>query len=78
MKFNEVATITWINVDLSSLRSSDVHRMAISLEISQPSVTKISLKIIFLRTYWNSPGANELSNIFTTWEIIRDSNLGEV
>ena len=26
----------------------------------QPSVTKISLKIIFLRFYWNPPGANEL------------------
>ena len=35
--------------------------MAISLEISQPSVTKISLKSIFLRIYWNLPGANELS-----------------
>ena len=51
--------ITWTNVDLS-LRSSDVHLRAISLEISQPSVTNISLKIIFLRFYWNLPGANEL------------------
>ena len=34
--------------------------MTISLEISQPSVTKISLKIIFLKFYWNLPGANEL------------------
>ena len=40
--------------------SSDVHLRAILLEISQPSVTKISLKIIFLRFYWNLPGANEL------------------
>ena len=52
--------ITWTNVDLSSLRSSDVHLRAISLEISQPSVTKISLKIFFLRFYWNLPEANEL------------------
>ena len=29
--------------------------------MSQPSVTKIWLKIIFLRFYWNLPGANELS-----------------
>ena len=40
--------------------TSDVHLRAISLEISQPSVTKISFKIIFLRFYWNLPGANEL------------------
>ena len=54
--------ITWTNVDLSSLRSSDVNLMAISFEISQPSVTKISLKIIFLRVYWNFPGTNELTH----------------
>ena len=49
-------TITWTNVDLSSLRSSDVYLRA----ISKPPVNKISLKIIFLRFYWNLPGANEL------------------
>ena len=54
------------NVDLSSLRSSDVHLMAISFEISQPSVTKISLKIIFLRFHWNLPGASELKCIHYT------------
>ena len=54
--------ITWTNVDLSSLKSSDVHLRAISLEISHPLVTKISLNIIFLRSYWNLPGANELSH----------------
>ena len=32
-----------------------------ALDISQPSVTKINLKIIFIRLYWNLPGANELS-----------------
>ena len=37
---------------------------AISLEISQPSIIKISLKIIFLRFYWNLPGANELKSKF--------------
>ena len=38
------------------------------LEISQPLVSKISLKIIFVRFYWNLPGANELTkdNITTT------------
>ena len=39
---------------------TDVHLRVISHKISQPSVTKISLKIVFLRFYWNLPGANEL------------------
>ena len=47
--------ITWTNVDLSSLRSHDVNLMAISLEISLPSVTKIGLKIIFLKNLLKSP-----------------------
>ena len=51
--------ITWTNVDLS-LRSSDVHLRAILLEISEPSVTKISLKIAYLKLNWNLPGASEL------------------
>ena len=42
--------------------SNDAHLRAISLEMSQPSVTKISVKIIFLRFYWNLPGANELND----------------
>ena len=53
----------WTIVDLSTLRSSDVHLRAISFEISQPWVTKISLKIISLRFYRKLPGANELMMI---------------
>ena len=35
--------------------------MKFEIEIlSQPSVTKISLKFIFLRFHWNLPGFNEL------------------
>ena len=34
--------------------------MAISQEMPQPSITKIRLKITYLKFYWNSPGANEL------------------
>ena len=52
--------ITWTNVDLSSQRSRNVNLRAISLQISQPSVTKISLEMIFLGIYWNLPGVNEL------------------
>ena len=47
--------------------SSDVHLRAILLEISQPSVTKISYKIVFLRFYLNLPGANELRS-FSCWK----------
>ena len=53
--------ITWTNIDWTSLRSSDVYLRAISLDTSQPSVTKISLQLIFLRFYWNLPGDNELN-----------------
>ena len=54
--------ITWTNVELA-LKFSDVHLRAISLELSQPSITKISLKFIFLRFYWNIPAANELKSV---------------
>ena len=37
--------ITWTNVDLSSVRSSDNHLKAIAPEMPQPSITKIALKI---------------------------------
>ena len=70
--------ITWTNVDLSSQRSSDVHLREISLEISQPSVTKISLKIIFLRFYWNLPGTNELTHLQpnkNTWALCRNRSI---
>ena len=41
-----------------------INLRAISLEISQPSVTKISLKIIFLRIYWNLPGGQWVKFLF--------------
>ena len=62
------------NVDLSSLRSSDIHLRAISLKISQPSVTKISLKIISMilfkspRGQWvNRQWAAIIRNNSDTW-----------
>ena len=48
------------NVDLSLVRSSGIHLRAISSEIPQPSLTKINLKIIYLKLNWNLPGLNEL------------------
>ena len=46
-----------INVDLSSLKISDVHLKVISQEIPQPPVAEISLKIIYLnpRGQWVNP-----------------------
>ena len=39
--------ITWTNVDLSSVRSSDNYLRANSQKTPQPSITKISLKITY-------------------------------
>ena len=52
--------ITWTNVDLSSVRSSDIHLRASSQEIPQPSITEIIRKIKYLKFHSNFPGANEL------------------
>ena len=42
-------------------QSSVIHLRAISQEIPQPPFTKISLKITYLESNWNIPGANELN-----------------
>ena len=52
--------ITWTNVDLSSVRSSGIHLMAVSWEIPQPPFTEVSLKMTYLKLNLNHPGANEL------------------
>ena len=57
--------ITWTNVDLSSLRSIDIHLRASSFKIPEPSVTEIGLKITNLKFHSNLPGTNEL--IKSTW-----------
>ena len=49
------------NVDLSSVRSSDIHLRAGSQEIPQPSITEIICKIKYLKFHSNFPGANELN-----------------
>ena len=41
--------ITWTNVDWSSVTYSDIHLRAISQEIPQPWIPKISLKINYLK-----------------------------
>ena len=54
----------WTNVDWSSVKSSEIHLRAIPYEILQPLITKISMKITYLKFLQNLPGANELTNIF--------------
>ena len=53
--------ITWTNVDLSLVRSSDIHIRASSQEVPEPSITEIIWKIKYLKFHSNFPGANELS-----------------
>ena len=48
------------NVDIS-VRSSGIHLRAILQEITQPSVTEISLKITYLKFHSNLPRVNELT-----------------
>ena len=52
--------ITWTDVDLSSVRPTDIHLRASSQEIHQPSITEIICKIKYLKFHSNFPGANEL------------------
>ena len=48
------------NVDLSSVRSLGIHLRVISQEIPQPSISKINLKLTYLKFHLNLSGANEL------------------
>ena len=61
--------ITWTNVELSSVRSSGIHLSAILQEMPQPSVTEISLKIIYLKFHSNLPGASELNSLWPSHPI---------
>ena len=54
--------ITWTDVDESSVKSSDIHTRAISQEMPQPLITKICLKITYLKFHSNFPGNNELKD----------------
>ena len=52
--------IAWTNVDLSSVGSSDILLRTISQEIPQPSITKTSMKIAYLKFHSDHSEANEL------------------
>ena len=43
------------------MKSNDIHIRAISQEMPQPPITKICLKITYLISHLNFPGANELT-----------------
>ena len=49
------------NVDLSSIRPSEIHLRAILQKISEPPIITISLKIIYLKFHSNLPGVNLLN-----------------
>ena len=64
-----MATETWVNtgsgngllpdgtnVDWSSVKYNDIHIRAISQEMPQSSITKINLKIIYLKFHSNFQG----------------------
>ena len=53
-------SLTCTNVDISSIRSSDIQLRAVLLEIPQPSITKINFKITHLKFHLNLPRAKEL------------------
>ena len=63
--------ITWTNVDLSSVKFSDIHIRAISQEMPRPSITKICLKITCLKLHSNFPGTKEL----TEWGQLQEMNV---
>ena len=46
--------VTWNNVDLSSIKPSDIHLRAITQEIPQPLITEISLQITCKKFIQNS------------------------
>ena len=58
--------ITWTNIDWPPVKSNDIHIKAISQEMPQSSITKICLKIIYLKFHSNFPGANELQRLPNT------------
>ena len=57
---NQYLTQCWLNINVSS----DHQLRAISREMPQPSITKVSLKIAFMIFHANLPGANELVKVW--------------
>ena len=60
--------ITWTHVDVSSVMPHQIHLRAISRALPQPSITKISFIITYIKFHSNVPEANELTFV-TKWVI---------
>ena len=58
------------SIDLSSVRSNDIHIWAVSHEIPQPLITKISLKITYVKFHSYLPGANDLIQLTDSTSVI--------
>ena len=63
--------ITGTNVDWSFVQSSDIHIREVSKEMPQPSITKIRMKITYIKFHSNFPEASELMQCF----ILQDSTM---
>ena len=67
--------ITWINVDLSSVRLGGIHLMALSLEDLKIMISITRLKFEFLGSYPDFPGTSELKLVrYDTWEKFLSTN----
>ena len=55
--------MTWTNVNLSAVSSSNIRLLAISQELLQPFSNKISLSITHLDFHSNLPDDNELQGV---------------
>ena len=53
--------ITWTDIDLSPVRSSDIRLRAISQEITEPSVIKINLQITCIKFSFKSPREQQVN-----------------
>ena len=53
-------TITWTNVDLSSVRFSGIHLRVVSYAMPQASTTKVAFQINHLKFNWNLQGYIEV------------------
>ena len=59
------------NVDLSSVRCSDIHLKAILQVLPEPSIIDISLKITYLKFLSNLPGKDEPRSHYTNTSSVK-------
>ena len=71
--------ITWTNADLSSVRSCGIHRRALSWEDLYIPISKTRLKVTFLESHSDLPGASELNYqvYILTLAVLEPENSGQ-